>query len=108
VSPFSFIYLFGVYMLSNNLYIRSDETVSSLGYATRVKKITNNASKQAESEEVARLKAMIKRLQGGGGADPEPEPTAEHEEAVPTAGAGSEDNFPDDGNVDFDYKELDP
>jgi hypothetical protein len=43
----------------------SDETVTSLSYATRVKKITNNASKQAESEEVARLKAMIKKLQGG-------------------------------------------
>lgn len=42
-----------------------DETVSSLGYAARVKKIVNNASKQAESEEVARLKAIIKRLQSG-------------------------------------------
>mmetsp|Transcript_16795 Transcript_16795/g.25247 ORF Transcript_16795/g.25247 Transcript_16795/m.25247 type:complete len:1631 (-) Transcript_16795:170-5062(-) len=43
----------------------SDETVTSLSYATRVKKITNNASKQAESEEVARLKALIKKLQQG-------------------------------------------
>jgi hypothetical protein len=42
-----------------------DETYSSLNYAARVKKIVNNASKQAESEEVARLKQIIKRLQGG-------------------------------------------
>lgn len=41
----------------------SDETVSSLSYATRVKKITNNIARQAESEEVTRLKNMIKRLQ---------------------------------------------
>lgn len=45
----------------------ADETTTSLQYAARVKKIVNNASKQAESEEVARLKAIIKRLQGGGG-----------------------------------------
>ena len=42
-----------------------DETVSSLSYAARVKKIVNNASKQAESEEVARLKGIIKKLQSG-------------------------------------------
>lgn len=30
----------------------SDETATSLSYASRVKKIVNNASKQAESEEV--------------------------------------------------------
>lgn len=34
-------------------------------YAARVKKIVNNATKQAESEEVARLKAIIRRLQSG-------------------------------------------
>lgn len=34
-------------------------------YAARVKKIVNNASKAAESEEVAKLKAIIKRLQSG-------------------------------------------
>ena len=45
----------------------ADETISSLNYAARVKKITNNAAKQAESEEVAKLKAMIRKLQGGGG-----------------------------------------
>ena len=41
----------------------ADETATSLSYAARVKKIVNNASKQAESEEVARLKALVKRLQ---------------------------------------------
>lgn len=34
-------------------------------YAARVKKIVNNASKQAESEEVARLRAIIRKLQSG-------------------------------------------
>ena len=43
----------------------ADETVSSLSYAARVKKITNNVSRQAESEEVTKLKNLIKRLQGG-------------------------------------------
>lgn len=42
-----------------------DETYSSLNYATRVKKIVNNATKQAESEEISRLKQIIKRLQSG-------------------------------------------
>lgn len=87
----------------NNRICRSDETVSSLSYATRVKKITNNASRQAESEEVARLKAIIKRLQGGA-ADPDPvaEADAAADEAVPTSGTA------DDTNVDFDYQVLDP
>ena len=43
----------------------SDETVTSLNYASRVKKITNSAAKQAESEEVAKLKATIKKLMSG-------------------------------------------
>jgi hypothetical protein len=42
-----------------------DETVTSLNYATRVKKIINNAAKQQESEEVARLKGIIKQLRQG-------------------------------------------
>ncbi len=42
-----------------------DETITSLNYATRVKKIINNAAKQQESEEVARLKAIIKQLRQG-------------------------------------------
>jgi len=46
----------------------SDETATSLSYASRVKKIVNNASKQAESEEVARLKALVKRLQAANAA----------------------------------------
>lgn len=62
----------------------ADETSTSLMYAARVKKIVNNASKQAESEEVARLKAIIKRLQGGQGiADLiEPEPPAGEEPVI--------------------------
>lgn len=43
----------------------ADETVTSLNYATRVKKITNNAAKQAETEEVTRLKSLIKKLRAG-------------------------------------------
>ena len=62
-----------------------DETITSLNYATRVKKITNNASKQAESEEVTRLKAMIKRLQGGG---PAALDEVDGEEAVAGGAAG--------------------
>lgn len=48
-----------------------DETFSSLTYAARVKKIVNNASKQAESEEVARLKRIIKKLQSGQAVSPD-------------------------------------
>jgi hypothetical protein len=60
----------------------ADETSTSLMYAARVKKIVNNASKAAESEEVARLKQIIKRLQGGqqvavDEVNNEPEPTDE-------------------------------
>jgi hypothetical protein len=40
----------------------ADETVTSLNFATRVKKVVNNASKSAEGEEVVRLRATIKRL----------------------------------------------
>merc|ERR1712216_734991 len=43
----------------------TDETVSSLNYATRVKKITNDASKAAENAEVTKLKAMVKKLKAG-------------------------------------------
>ncbi|KAH8066877.1 hypothetical protein JL721_8069 [Aureococcus anophagefferens] len=38
----------------------ADETVTSLTYASRVKLIKNTANKNAESEEVAQLKAIIK------------------------------------------------
>lgn len=66
----------------------ADETSTSLMYAARVKKIVNNASKAAESEEVAKLKAMIRRLQGGQAIEeevppePEPEPVAEDDGKV--------------------------
>lgn len=43
----------------------SDETNTSLQYASRVKKIVNNASKQVENEEIARLKSIIARLKAG-------------------------------------------
>ena len=44
----------------------ADETITSLNYAARVKLIKNNANKQAETEEVAQLKAIIKDLKAGG------------------------------------------
>ncbi|KAH8047326.1 hypothetical protein JL722_13138 [Aureococcus anophagefferens] len=44
----------------------ADETVTSLTYASRVKLIKNTANKNAESEEVAQLKAIIKNLKAGG------------------------------------------
>lgn len=42
-----------------------EETVTSLTYASRVKLITNNANKTSESEQVNRLKAIIKQLRAG-------------------------------------------
>ncbi|KAE8908194.1 Kinesin-like protein [Phytophthora fragariae] len=42
-----------------------EETVTSLTYASRVKLITNNANKNSESEQVNRLKALIKQLRAG-------------------------------------------
>ncbi|OWZ18224.1 Kinesin [Phytophthora megakarya] len=42
-----------------------EETVTSLTYASRVKLITNNANKNSESEQVNRLKAIIKQLRSG-------------------------------------------
>jgi hypothetical protein len=42
-----------------------DETVTSLTYASRVKLITNNANKNSESEQVNRLKAIIKQIRAG-------------------------------------------
>ena len=44
----------------------ADETITSLNYATRVKLIKNTANKNAESEEVAQLKAIIRDLKTGG------------------------------------------
>jgi hypothetical protein len=42
-----------------------EETQTSLSYASRVKLITNNANKNADSEQVNRLKAIIKQLRAG-------------------------------------------
>ncbi|CAN0355447.1 unnamed protein product, partial [Phaeothamnion confervicola] len=43
----------------------AEETVTSLMYASRVKLITNSANKNQDSEEVARLKAIIRKLKAG-------------------------------------------
>jgi kinesin family member C2/C3 len=42
-----------------------DETVTSLTYAARVKLITNDATKNTDNKEIARLKSVIKKLQAG-------------------------------------------
>jgi len=42
-----------------------DETIGSLSYAARVKEIKNSATKQIDSEEVVRLRGIIKRMQAG-------------------------------------------
>ncbi|KAJ1451716.1 P-loop containing nucleoside triphosphate hydrolase protein [Pelagophyceae sp. CCMP2097] len=44
----------------------TDETITSLTYAARVKLIKNTATKNNDSEEVAQLKAIIKSLKAGG------------------------------------------
>jgi len=43
----------------------TDETIVSLGYAARVKLITNDASKNADNKEIARLKGIISKLKKG-------------------------------------------
>ncbi|XP_002122612.2 uncharacterized protein LOC100187504 [Ciona intestinalis] len=43
----------------------SEESVTSLTYAARVKLITNDASKNAETKEVARLRQVIAKLKAG-------------------------------------------
>ena len=43
----------------------AEETVTSLTYAARVKLITNDASKNAENKEIARLKGIIAKLKKG-------------------------------------------
>ena len=42
-----------------------EETITSLTYASRVKLITNDASKNSESKEITRLKAIITKLKSG-------------------------------------------
>lgn len=48
-----------------------DETVTSLTYAARVKEIKNNASKNADTKEVARLKDIIAKYKAGETVDEE-------------------------------------
>ena len=43
----------------------SAESAISLTYASRVKLITNNATKNADSKEVAKLKQIIAKLKNG-------------------------------------------
>ena len=43
----------------------TEETVVSLTYAARVKLITNDASKNSDNKEIARLKGIIAKLQKG-------------------------------------------
>ncbi|ESO98670.1 hypothetical protein LOTGIDRAFT_174085 [Lottia gigantea] len=42
-----------------------DESVISLTYASRVKLITNDASKNSDNKEIARLKSIIQKLKQG-------------------------------------------
>ena len=42
-----------------------EETQTSLSYASRVKLITNTANKNAESEEISKLKSIIRQLKAG-------------------------------------------
>ncbi|EDV27076.1 uncharacterized protein TRIADDRAFT_54631 [Trichoplax adhaerens] len=49
----------------------TDETLVSLTYASRVKLITNDAKKNAESKEIARLKGIIDKLKQGETAEEE-------------------------------------
>ncbi|KAJ8029772.1 Kinesin-like protein KIN-14I [Holothuria leucospilota] len=43
----------------------AEETIISLTYASRVKLITNDASKNADNKEIARLKSIIAKLKSG-------------------------------------------
>jgi hypothetical protein len=43
----------------------TEETINSLKYARRVKLITNDAKKNADNKEIARLKDLVKRLKAG-------------------------------------------
>lgn len=47
----------------------SDETITSLTYASRVKLITNDAQKNSENKEIARLKGIIAKLKKGESVD---------------------------------------
>jgi kinesin family protein C2/C3 len=45
----------------------SEETISSLVYASRVKLITNSAEKKSETEESTKLRQIIDELKASGG-----------------------------------------
>ena len=45
----------------------TEETLSSLNYAQRVKLITNNADKSEQNEEITLLKQIIEELKASGG-----------------------------------------
>ncbi|XP_067665807.1 uncharacterized protein [Haliotis asinina] len=49
----------------------TDETVISLTYASRVKLITNDASKNADNKEILRLKGIIQKMKKGESVDEE-------------------------------------
>eukprot|EP00968_Pinguiococcus_pyrenoidosus_P020265 scaffold2329_cov247-Pinguiococcus_pyrenoidosus.AAC.5 len=53
-----------------------EETLTSLLYASRVKQITNNAKKNEDSAEVARLREIIRQLKEGRQVDEEDAPAA--------------------------------
>ena len=42
-----------------------DETISSLNYASRVKKVSNKSSKQIETNEIRKLKRQLAKLNKG-------------------------------------------
>jgi len=68
----------------------SEETATSLVYASRVKLITNDASKAQESAEVNKLKKMIRALKAGKSiADPDEDDEEEDDEAASGAGAAA-------------------
>uniref|UniRef100_A0A7M5X8X7 Kinesin motor domain-containing protein n=1 Tax=Clytia hemisphaerica TaxID=252671 RepID=A0A7M5X8X7_9CNID len=47
----------------------ADETITSLTYASRVKLITNDASKNSDNKEIARLKGIIAKMKKGESVD---------------------------------------
>lgn len=54
-----------------------DETCQSLAYAQRVKMIKNNATKDNDSQEIARLKKIIANLRAGGDGNIDEKPSTE-------------------------------
>ena len=77
---------------------------TSLVYASRVKTITNNASKNAEKEEVTKLKKIIANLKAGGtGVIPGMEDDVDLAEEPEVLDEAADDGaHRDDGEVDAD------